>query len=73
MNNVHIVLFEVLLLAFFHTFCAFVVFLAYLHRRVGLPVWAVNLPRLFIPDALMRAAAASYIRQQAAKTSGGVK
>lgn len=73
MNNVHVVLFDVLLLAVFYTFCAFVVFLAYLHRRVGLPVWVVNLPRLFIPDALMRAAACSYIRREEAKRSGGVK
>ena len=73
MNNVHVVLFDVFLLVIFHTFCAFVVFLAYLHRCVGLPVWVVNLPRRFIPDALMRAAAYSYIRREEAKKLGGVK
>lgn len=53
---------DAFLLAFFKTYCALCNLLMLLHRRTGLPSRAVDLPRAFLPDTLMHAAARAYFR-----------
>lgn len=66
---------DAFLLAFFKSYCALCKLLMLLHRRAGLPARAVDLPRAFLPDALMHAAARAYFRdlEQRRVAAGGAE